>query len=41
MRLEIRYVNEFAYQEPARESHNLLRACPADDGHQELIKTTG
>jgi transglutaminase-like putative cysteine protease len=37
MRLEIRYVNEFAYQEPAWESHNLLRACPADDGHQELI----
>jgi hypothetical protein len=37
MRLEIRYVNEFSYREPAWESHNLLRACPADTGTQQLI----
>jgi transglutaminase-like putative cysteine protease len=37
MRLEIRYVNEFTYHEPAWESHNLLRACPADMGPQRLL----
>jgi transglutaminase-like putative cysteine protease len=37
MRLEIRYVNEFTYREPAWESHNLLRACPEDGGHQMLL----
>jgi transglutaminase-like putative cysteine protease len=37
MRLEIRYLNEFTYDEPARESHNLLRACPANDPHQSLV----
>jgi transglutaminase-like putative cysteine protease len=37
MRLEIRYLNEFNYREPAWESHNLLRACPANDDHQRLI----
>lgn len=37
MRLEIRYLNEFNYSEPAWESHNLLRACPANDDHQRLI----
>lgn len=37
MRLEIRYVNEFSYQEAAWESHNLLRACPADAGSQQLL----
>lgn len=31
MRLEIRYVNEFAYPEPVRESHNVLRARPSDE----------
>ncbi|MGH8948882.1 MAG: transglutaminase family protein [Acidimicrobiia bacterium] len=36
MRLEIRYLNEFTYGEPAWESHNLLRACPANDDHQKL-----
>jgi transglutaminase-like putative cysteine protease len=36
MRLEIRYRNEFVYDEPARESHNLLRACPATDARQTL-----
>jgi transglutaminase-like putative cysteine protease len=37
MRLEIRYVNEFTYREPAWESHNLLRACPSDSGPQRLL----
>ena len=37
MRLEIRYLNRFAYTEPAWESHNLLRACPTSDEHQRLI----
>jgi transglutaminase-like putative cysteine protease len=37
MRLEIRYVNEFTYHEPAWESHNLLRACPADISPQRLL----
>jgi len=36
MRLEIRYLNEFTYGEPAWESHNLLRACPVTDDHQQL-----
>jgi len=31
MRLEIRYFNEFAYPEPVRESHNVLRARPSDE----------
>jgi transglutaminase-like putative cysteine protease len=37
MRLEIRYLNRFNYSEPAWESHNLLRACPATDEHQRLL----
>jgi transglutaminase-like putative cysteine protease len=37
MRLEIRYVNEFLYAEPVTESHNHLRACPADGGAQRLF----
>jgi transglutaminase-like putative cysteine protease len=37
MKLEIRYVNLFTYGEPAWESHNLLRACPSSDGHQQLV----
>lgn len=37
MRLEIRYRNAFAYDQPARESHNLLRACPTSDARQRLI----
>ena len=36
MRLEIRYVTEFVYPEPVRESHNLLRARPSD-GRQNVI----
>lgn len=36
MRLEIRYRNEFIYERPARESHNLLRACPVTDARQTL-----
>jgi transglutaminase-like putative cysteine protease len=37
MRLEIRYLNEFDYSEPAWESHNLLRACPMSNEHQHLV----
>lgn len=37
MRLEIRYLTEFRYEEPARESHNLLRACPAETDLQRVI----
>ena len=37
MRLEIRYMNEFLYDEAARESHNLLRARPADTPHQRVL----
>ncbi len=37
MRLEIRYVTDFSYREPVRESHNELRACPAVLPHQELV----
>ncbi len=37
MRLEIRYLNEFNYSEPAWESHNLLRACPASTENQRLV----
>ena len=37
MRLEIRYLNEFRYSEPAWESHNLLRACPQDIESQRLL----
>jgi len=37
MRLEIRYLNEFNYREPAWESHNLLRACPAGNDHQTVV----
>lgn len=37
MRLEIRYLNRFDYAEPVTESHNLLRACPADTPTQEVL----
>lgn len=36
MQLAIRYVSRFSYDEPVRESHNMLRACPADAGGQVL-----
>ncbi len=36
MRLEIRYVTDFTYRAPVRESHNELRACPAELPHQQL-----
>ncbi|MDP9495803.1 MAG: hypothetical protein M3P87_11240, partial [Actinomycetota bacterium] len=38
MRLEIRYVNEFVYAEPVTESHNLLRACPVEEGQQRRFE---
>jgi transglutaminase-like putative cysteine protease len=37
MRLEIRYRSSFAYAEPVRESHNVLRACPTTDDRQQLV----
>ncbi len=37
MRLEIRYVTDFSYRKPVRESHNELRACPAELPHQEVM----
>ncbi len=37
MQLAIRYVSRFVYDEPVRESHNVLRACPADTPRQRLL----
>lgn len=34
MRIEIRYASRFVYLEPVRESHNVLRACPATTPQQ-------
>jgi transglutaminase-like putative cysteine protease len=36
MRLTVRYVTRFRYSSPVWESHNALRACPAEDGRQRL-----
>ncbi len=38
MRLEIRYVTEFDYHATVRESHNELRACPAELPWQRLLR---
>jgi transglutaminase-like putative cysteine protease len=37
MRIEIRYATQFVYPEPVRESHNVLRACPAPTARQILV----
>jgi transglutaminase-like putative cysteine protease len=37
MQLEIRYVTAFEFPGMVRESHNLLRACPATDASQRLV----
>ena len=37
MRLEIRYTTSFAYPERVLESHNSLRACPAETAGQRLV----
>jgi len=37
MLLEVRYASEFEYAGPVRESHNMLRACPATDHHQRMM----
>ena len=37
MRFDIRYHTSFTYDELVRESQNELRACPANDDHQQLI----
>ena len=37
MHLEIRYVTRFVYPSPVWDSHNALRAKPAQDLHQDLL----
>jgi transglutaminase-like putative cysteine protease len=37
MRLDIRFVTKFSYEELVRESLNELRACPTSDERQQLI----
>ncbi|MEY2403883.1 MAG: hypothetical protein QOD38_1434 [Acidimicrobiaceae bacterium] len=37
MRFDIRYRTVFTYENLVRESQNELRACPANDDHQQLI----
>lgn len=37
MHLSIRYMSRFRYPEPAWDSHNVLRACPASDAWQRLL----
>lgn len=37
MKLHIRYVTAFAYADPVWNSHNVLRACPLTDNHQNLV----
>ena len=37
MRLDLRYVSSFTYDGPVAQSHNMLRARPADDRHQRVI----
>lgn len=38
MRIAIRYLTTFTYDADVSESHNALRACPAQDPHQQLIR---
>lgn len=38
MEISIRYVTHFVYATPVWESHNSLRACPADDERQRLLE---
>lgn len=37
MRYDVRYHCAFDYDQPAAESHNELRACPANDGDQTVL----
>jgi transglutaminase-like putative cysteine protease len=37
MELRVRYQSQFSYPAPVRNSHNVLRACPAEDGGQRLL----
>jgi transglutaminase-like putative cysteine protease len=37
MRLDIRYATRFRYGGPVVESQNELRACPANDAHQQVV----
>ena len=34
---EIRYTSRFHYPQPVWDSHNVLRACPCNDGRQMLL----
>lgn len=37
MKLHIRYITAFAYEDPVWNSHNVLRACPVTDAYQNLL----
>ena len=37
MRYDVTYRCRFAYEAPAAESHNELRACPSSDDHQHVV----
>ncbi|MEM8902093.1 MAG: transglutaminase family protein [Actinomycetota bacterium] len=37
-RFDIRYVTRFRYSSPVRESHNEVRACPADNERQSVLQ---
>lgn len=37
MRIDLRYVSSFTYDGPVAQSHNLLRARPAENDHQRVI----
>lgn len=38
MHIELRYVTRFLYLSPVWDSHNALRARPADDDHQSVLR---
>jgi transglutaminase-like putative cysteine protease len=38
MHVAIRYLTTFTYDTEVSESHNALRACPAENGHQRLLR---
>ena len=37
MRIDLRYVSSFTYDGPVAQSHNILRARPADNRHQRVV----
>ncbi len=38
MRIALRYLTTFTYDTDVSESHNALRACPADNAHQRTLR---